>query len=110
MEEITKITEDRVYVNFNFNKEGEADSKRSFVESVVMCSAELDYAILRMQKPHEQLPPCIFSHGISIMKPAWPESNGSVLEDVIGYCVDLMNKMRRVLISVRRNKLTSLTS
>ena len=81
MEEITKIAEDRVYVSFNFNKAGEADSKRSFVESVVMCSAELDYAILRMQKPHEQLPPCIFSHGISIMNPAWPESNRSVLED-----------------------------
>lgn len=81
MEEITKIAKDRVYVNFNFNKAGEADSKRSFIDSVVICSAELDYAISRMEKPHEQLPPCIFSHGISIMNPAWPESNWSVLED-----------------------------
>ena len=81
MEEITKIAKDRVYVNFNFNKAGEADSKRSLIESVVMCSAELDYAILRMEKHDEQLPPCIFSHGISIMNPAWPESNWSLLED-----------------------------
>ena len=81
MEEITKIGKDRVYVNFNFNKAGEADSKRSFIDSVVICSAELDYAILRMEKPHEQLPPCIFSYGISIMNPTLLESNWSVLED-----------------------------
>lgn len=72
---------DRVYVNFNFKKAGDAYSKRCFIESVVMCSAELDYAILRMENPHEQLPPCIFSHGISIMNPGFPESNWSVLDD-----------------------------
>lgn len=75
LEEIFKMPNDRFYVNFNFNKEGEADSKRSFIESVMMCSAELDYAILRMENAHEQLPPCIFSHGVSIMNPAFPESN-----------------------------------
>lgn len=45
-----------------------------------MCSAELDYAILRLENPHEQLPPCIFSHGISIMDPAFPDSGWSVLD------------------------------
>ena len=72
---------DRVYVNFNFKKAGDAYSERCFIESMVMCSAELDYAILRMENPHEQLPPCIFSHGISIMNPGFPESNRSVLDD-----------------------------
>lgn len=79
MEVILEMPKDRFYVNFNFEEAGEADSKRSFIESVVMCSAELDYAILRMENPHEQLPPCIFSHGVSIMNPAFPESNLSVL-------------------------------
>ena len=79
IEHIPKL--DRAYVNFRFKKEGQANSQRFFIESVVMCSAELDYAILRMENPHEQLPPCIFSHGISIMNPGFPESNWSVLDD-----------------------------
>ena len=81
MDGITNMAKDRVYVNFNFKKAGQADSKRSFVKGVLMCSAELDYAILRMENCHEQLPPCIFSHGISIMNPASPDSNWSVLDD-----------------------------
>lgn len=82
MDEIkTYMAKDRVYVNFNFTKAGQADSKRSFIERSVMWSTELDYAILRLKKPHEQLPPCIFSHGISIMNPACPESNWSLLDD-----------------------------
>lgn len=81
MDGITNMAKDRVYVNFNFKKAGQADSKRSFIKGVLMCSAELDYAILRMENSHEQLPPCIFSHGISIMNPASPDSNWSVLDD-----------------------------
>jgi len=82
MDEInTDMAKDRVYVNFNFKKAGQADSKRSFIARSVMWSTELDYAILGMKKPHEQLPPCIFSHGISIMNPACPESNWSLLDD-----------------------------
>ena len=81
VDKITNVAKDRVYVNFNFKKAGQADSKRSFIEDLVMWSTELDYAILRMEKPHEQLPPCIFSHGISIMNPASPESNWSLLDD-----------------------------
>lgn len=72
---------DRVYVNFNFKKAGDAYSNQCFIEGVVMCSAELDYAILRMQNPHELLPPCIFSHGITIMNPGFPKNNWSVLDD-----------------------------
>ena len=88
-EDIKKASKNRAYVNFNIKKEGEADSKRRFIESVLICSAELDYAILRLDNPHEQLPPCIFSYGISIMNPARPESNWSLLNEkplrLIGY-------------------------
>ena len=80
-EEIPKMAKDLVYVNFNFTKPCQVDSKRSFIDDLVMSSTELDYAIFRMKKPHEQLPPSIFSHGVSIMNPASPESNWYVLAD-----------------------------
>ena len=80
-EEITTMAKDLVYVNFNFKKPCQADSKRSFIDYLVMSSTELDYAIFRMKKPHEQLPPSIFAHGVSIMNPACPESNWYLLRD-----------------------------
>ena len=83
MEQIEKmcLPKGERYVNFKFKKAGEEKSERRSIERLVMCSEELDYAILRMEKPHEQLPPSIFSHGISIMNPACPENNWSLLED-----------------------------
>ena len=80
-EEIRKIPKKHSYVNFNFKDEGEEDSQRRFIASFTMWSTELDYAILKMDEPHEQLPRSIFSHGISIMNPACPESNSSVLDN-----------------------------
>ena len=38
------------------------------------------------------------------------EQENIKVADVIGFCIDLMNKMRRILINLRQNKLTSLTS
>lgn len=81
VDEIENIAEHRVYVNFNFKKAGQADSERSFIEGLVVWSTELDYAILRMEKPHEQLPPSIFAHGVSIMNPECSDSNWSLLRD-----------------------------
>lgn len=80
-EEIRKIPKKHRYVNFNFKDEGEEDSERRFIASFTMWSTELDYAILKMDEPHEQLPRSIFSHGISIMNPACSESNSSVLDN-----------------------------
>ena len=81
VDEIENIAKHRVYVNFNFKKAGQADSERSFIEGLVVWSTELDYAILRMEKPHEQLPPSIFAHGVSIMNPECSDSNWSLLRD-----------------------------
>ena len=80
-EEIEKIPPKHSYVNFDFNNEGEEDSQRRFIASLTMWSTELDYAILKMDEPHEQLPQSIFSHGISIMNLTCPESNSSVLDN-----------------------------
>ena len=80
-EEITTMAKDLVYVNFNFKKRCQANSKRSFIDYVVMSSTELDYAIFRMKKSHEQLPPSIFAHGVSIMNPEYPERNWKLLRD-----------------------------
>ena len=80
-QEIRKIPKKDKYVNFNFKNEGEEDSQRRFIASLTIESTELDYAILKMDEPHEQLPRSIFSHGISIMNPACPESNWSVLDN-----------------------------
>ena len=79
--EISKTAKGRCYVNFHFKKNGQADLQRLFIDRLMICSWELDYAILRMENPHEQLPPCIFSYGISIMDPACPENNWSLLDD-----------------------------
>ena len=79
--EIPKTAKGRCYVNFHFKKKGQADLRRFFIDGLIICSPELDYAILRMENPHEQLPRCIFSYGVSIMDPAYPESNWSLLDD-----------------------------
>ena len=80
-EEISKTAKDRIYVNFHFKKEGQADLQRFFIDRLIIYSWELDYAILRMENPNKQLPPCIFSHDTSIMDPACPERNWSLLDD-----------------------------
>ena len=80
--EISKTAKGRCYVNFHFKKNGQADLQRFFIDRLMICSWELDYAILRMENPHEQLPPSIFSHGVRIMNPTCPESNWSLLDDM----------------------------
>ena len=79
--EITTMAKDLVYVNFDFKKPCQADSKRCFIDYLVMSSTELDYAIFRMKKRHEQLPPSIFAHGVSIMNPACQDNNWCLLRD-----------------------------
>ena len=80
MEKIPNL--DHAYVNFRFKKEGQANSQRFFIDRLLMCSAELDYAILRMKRPQKKLPPSIFSHGVRIMNPTCPESKWSLLDDM----------------------------
>ena len=80
MEEIPKLN--RAYVNFRFKREGQVNSQRLFIDRLVMCSAELDYAILRMENLQQQLPPSMFSYGVRIMNPTCPESNWSLLDDM----------------------------
>ena len=74
-------TKDNVFINFNFKK-GESLLDRRNVDCLMVKSEELDYAILRMEEPSNELPPCIFSHGISIMDPnqfQWSSLEGQCL-------------------------------
>lgn len=63
----------RVFIDFAFKK-GEAPNphgRRYEVHNVLVSSSEeLDYAILELREPHQDLPPCIFTTGVTIMDPS----------------------------------------
>ena len=61
--------ENEIFVDFNFVKAGEPHSERRSIGQLVVNCKDLDYAIFSMNEPPEKLPPCIFSHGVSIMDP-----------------------------------------
>ena len=70
-EEIVKSQgkENDIFVDFNFEEAGQSHSERRSIGELVVNCKDLDYAILSMNEPSEKLPPCIFSHGVSIMDP-----------------------------------------
>ena len=75
------------FVDFNFKKADESHSERRYIERVVVRSGDLDYAILEMKETADSLPPCICSHGCSIMDPYnsdWSKLHGSPLR-LIGH-------------------------
>ena len=92
MKEIEKknktAAEVAIFLDFKF-MEGEApDPSGRRYEAVpvpVVRYDELDFAILQVKNPANELPPCIFSHGISIMDPN--NSDWSLLE---GQCLTLI--------------------
>ena len=71
-----------------FNYESEVPSGPRYVpDCLVMNSEELDFAILKLQEPCDELSaPCIFSTGVTIMRPGsdWSELEGQRLQ-VIGH-------------------------
>lgn len=75
------VANDGIFVNFEYEGEGEWHSERRFISQLVVKSEELDYAVLTMKELPQQLPPCIFSHGVSIMDPA-EKSDWSMLADL----------------------------
>lgn len=83
IQEISKTRREKgdIFVNFKYEDEGEWYSEQRFIRQMVVKSEELDYAILAMQELPGQLPPCIFSHGVSIMDPA-ETSDWSMLADL----------------------------
>ena len=58
-----------VFVDFNFNRADYWRPEGRYIDFPLVRSVELDYAILKMEEPEDVLPPCIFSHGVSIMNP-----------------------------------------
>ena len=74
-----RVPKSAVFVDFNFKKADESHRERRSIDCLLMGSVELDYAILKMEESEDVLPPCIFSHGISIMNPYnsdWTELDG----------------------------------
>lgn len=62
-----------VFIDFAFKK-GEAPSphgqRYEVLNVLVSSSEELDYAILKLREPPHELPPCIFTTGVTIMDPS----------------------------------------
>ena len=62
-----------VFIDFAFKK-GEAPSphgqRYEVLNVLVSSSEELDYAILELSEPPPELPPCIFTTGVTIMDPS----------------------------------------
>ena len=83
-----KKQKNAVFVDFDFNKADELPQKRRrYILGLLVKSVELDYAILKMTESKDVLPPCIFSHGVSIMNPEnsdWTELDGLPLR-LIGH-------------------------
>ena len=82
-----KVAINDAFVDFNFKKADELHSKRRYIDRLVVRSGDLDYAILKMKETGDSLPPCICSHGCSIMDPDnsdWSELNGLPLR-LIGH-------------------------
>lgn len=81
-----KVAINDAFVDFNFKKADESHAERRYIDNLVVRSGELDYAILKMKKT-DYLPPCICSHGFSIMDPDnsdWSELHGLLLR-LIGH-------------------------
>ena len=61
------------FIDFAFKK-GEAPSphgqRYEVLNVLVSSSEELDYAILKLKEPSHELPPCIFTTGVTIMNPS----------------------------------------
>ena len=86
IEEIEKrnvaINSNDAFVDFNFKK---AHSERRYIDRLVVRSGNLDYAILKMKETSDSLPPCICSHGYSIMGHSdWSKLHGFPLR-LIGH-------------------------
>ena len=82
-----KVAINHAFVDFNFKKADESHLERRYIDRLVVRSGDLDYAILKMKETGESLPPCICSHGCSIMDPAnsdWSELHGFPLR-LIGH-------------------------
>ena len=82
-----RVPRKALFVDFNFKKADESHRERRPIDCLLMESVELDYAILKMEESEDVLPPCIFSHGISIMNPYnsdWTELDGLPLR-LIGH-------------------------
>lgn len=71
IEDIEKLNVEKndVFVDFNFNGADDWQLERRYIDFLLVRSVKLDYAILKMEEPEDVLPPCIFSHGVSIMNP-----------------------------------------
>ena len=63
------VEKTHVFVDYNFNGADYWQLEGRSIDSLLVRSVELDYAILKMEEPEDVLPPCIFSHGVSIMNP-----------------------------------------
>lgn len=72
-DKLYEIRPGTVFIDFAFKK-GEAPSPRGqryeVLNVLVSSSEELDYAILKLREPPHELPPCIFSTGVTIMDPS----------------------------------------
>ena len=82
-----KVAINDAFVDFNFKKADESHSERRYIDCLVVRSGDLDYAILKMKETDDCLPPCICSHGCSIMDPDnsdWSELHGLPLR-LIGH-------------------------
>ena len=82
-----KVAINDAFVDFNFKIADESHADRRYIDNLVVRSGELDYAILKMKKKDYYLPPCICSHGFSIMDPDnsdWSELHGGLLR-LIGH-------------------------
>ena len=82
-----KVAKNDAFVDFNFKKADESHSERRYIDRLVVRSGDLDYAILKMKETDDFLPPCICSHGCSIMDPDnsdWSELHGLPLR-LIGH-------------------------
>ena len=82
-----KVAINDAFVDFNFKIADESHADRRYIDNLVVRSGELDYAILKMKKTDYYLPPCICSHGFSIMDPDnsdWSELHGRLLR-LIGH-------------------------
>ena len=67
-----EICPQTVFIDFAFKK-GELPSphgQRYELLNLVFTSEELDYAILKLREPPHELPPCIFTTGVTIMDPS----------------------------------------
>ena len=71
IEDIEKLNVEKndVFVDFNFNGADYWQLEGRYIDFLLVRSVKLDYAILKIEETEDVLPPCIFSHGVSIMNP-----------------------------------------